>query len=295
MRKIYKSLFVAAAFAMLLPSQSMAQHPSADSTWAYGGRIGVSANQAALVNWAAGGENTFGLNLHLDYNAVLTTGDHLWDNRVEFEYGFTNTETGGNKKNSDKIYLSSVYGYKISENLYLSGSLSFRTQFAKGFNYTPTPAVMISNFMSPGYLTAGAGITWTPKSWITATLTPVTYRGIFVFDKELSDAGQFGVSPGSNYKTELGANLKVELQHDIMENVNLFSRVSLFSDYLNDPQNVDVMWDVKVNMKINKWLSANLSTSLIYDHDVKITDSKSLVGPRVQFQELLGVGISIVL
>ena len=44
-------------------------------------------------------------------------------------------------------------------------------------------------------------------------------------------------------------------------------------------------------MKINNWFSTNLTTNLIYDNDVKITQKNGSAGPRVQFKEILGVGL----
>ncbi len=275
----------------LVSTHSYAQHYSADSSWVHGGTAGLAMNQVGQVNWAAGGENTVGLNAHIDYAADMKKGKHLWNNRFEMDYGFTVSETDGNQKNADNIYLSSIYGYKIAKNLYVSGDLGFRTQFAKGFDYKTTPKSFISDFMAPGYLTIGAGLTWTPKSWITATLTPVTYRGIFVTDDTLAATGQYGVDPGKNYKTELGANLKVEVTVPLMENVELYSRLAMFSDYIDQPQNIDILWDVNIKMKINEWLSASVATSLVYDDDVKILDKNNNYGARVQFQEVIGVGL----
>ncbi len=291
MKTIYKSILAVIA-TILLPSQALAQHYNSDSTWIHGGNFGVTANQLSQVNWAAGGENTFGVNVNFDYAADYKADKHLWNTRLELEYGFTNTESDGYKKSSDKIYLSSTYGYEIGKNLYFSGSLSFNTQFTAGYDYKLAERPLISTFMAPGYLTAGIGLTWTPKSWFTATFNPATYRGIFVLDQVLADAGQYGVAPGQQYKTELGANLKLEGKHEIMKNVELFSRLSLFSDYMHEPANVDVNWDLKINLTINEWLSANVGASIIYDHDVMITD-KNGTGPRLQFQELIGVGLRV--
>ncbi|MBK6527486.1 MAG: hypothetical protein IPG07_19180 [Crocinitomicaceae bacterium] len=45
-------------------------------------------------------------------------------------------------------------------------------------------------------------------------------------------------------------------------------------------------------MKVNKFISATISTHLLYDDDVSITDSKGKVGPRTQFKEVIGVGFA---
>ena len=44
-------------------------------------------------------------------------------------------------------------------------------------------------------------------------------------------------------------------------------------------------------MVINKWFSTTLTTNMVYDDDVKITLSDGRKVKRVQFKELLGVGV----
>lgn len=102
---------------------------------------------------------------------------------------------------------------------------------------------------------------------VTAVFTPVTWKGTFVLDDELARSGSFGVKDGNKVLNEMGANLKVELNYDIMKNVNLYSRLNLFTDYMRgkEAKNIDVSWDVQLNMTINKWLSASVSTNLVYD------------------------------
>lgn len=53
----------------------------------------------------------------------------------------------------------------------------------------------------------------------------------------------------------MGGNLKVEVKYEFLKNMTIYSRVDLFSNYLEDPQNVDVRWDVQLNMTVNKWFS----------------------------------------
>ena len=47
-----------------------------------------------------------------------------------------------------------------------------------------------------------------------------------------------------------------------------------------------------ISMKINKFLSATLNTTLKYDNDVKTFDDNGTKhGAKVQFKEILGVGL----
>ena len=55
----------------------------------------------------------------------------------------------------------------------------------------------------------------------------------------------------------------------------------------------DVNWDVLISMKINKFLSATLNTTLKYDNDVKtFEDNGEKRGAKVQFKEILGIGVA---
>ena len=52
-------------------------------------------------------------------------------------------------------------------------------------------------------------------------------------------------------------------------------------------------WDVLINMKINKYLNATPNTTLKYDNDVKtINDEGEKRGAKVQFKDILGIGVA---
>lgn len=264
--------------------------PGTDTTWKRGGNAGINLNQVSLSNWAAGGDNAVGFNLLLNYFINYKKDRHLWNNTLEMEYGLNKTKADGTKKTNDKLYLSSIYGYELRKNLYLSGLLNFQTQFAKGYDYSFDPKVYISRFMSPGYLMIGGGLTWTPKPWFTATLTPATWRGTFVASDILSDQGQFGVTPGEHLFSEFGANLQMEARYEFLKNMSVYSRLAFFTNYLKDPQNIDINWDVQLVMAINQWFATTIGTNMIYDNNTKILQKDGTKGPRLQFKETLNVG-----
>lgn len=288
-----RSLFLC-IWLMTLPGMAVAaNHFNRDSSWIYGGNTSLNLNQVSLSNWASGGENAVGFDVLLNYSADYKKNKHLWQNRLEMAYGLNQTESNGSKKTNDKLYFSSTYGYEMAKSLYLSALLNFNTQFAKGYDYKTEPRTYISRFMSPGYLTTGLGITWNPKAWVTATFSAVSWRGTFVDSRILSDQGAFGVEPGKHLFSEMGGNLKVEMKYEFLKNMTIYSRVDLFSNYEDKPQNVDVRWDVQLNMTVNKWFSANITTNMIYDDDTKILQKDGSKGPRLQFKESLGIGFQV--
>ncbi|MBW2220729.1 MAG: hypothetical protein JRF40_14765, partial [Deltaproteobacteria bacterium] len=150
----------------------------------------------------------------------------------------------------------------------------------------------------PGYFDIGPGITYKPNDWFSVNFSPATAAWIVVSDQALADSGSFGLEPGyvgsdGNYihakkvKTMFGAKVMAVLQKEVAKNITLGTKLELFSDYLDNPQNIDINWQVLVSLKVNSWLNVDLSTELIYDDDVMITDKDGNTGPRTQFKELL--------
>lgn len=262
-----------------------------DSIWTTSGFVGLKFTQVSFSNWASGGNNAVALDIQGNYQADMKKGKHLWKNRLELSYGLNDNKVDGTRKTNDKIYLNTNYGYSISKNLYLSGLLNFQTQFAPGYDYAVNSEVSISDFMAPAYLIVGAGLGWTPNKIFTITFSPVAYRGTFVLNNRLSDEGAYGVTPGEKIFSEFGGNLKIEGKYEFLKNMTLYSRLDLYSAYTHNPENVDVNWDVQLNMTINKWFSTSITTNLVYDDDVKIAKEDGSKGSRVQFKEVFGVGL----
>ena len=97
--------------------------------------------------------------------------------------------------------------------------------------------------------------------------------------------------PGKHLLSSFGANLKGEVKYEFLKNMTVYSRLDLYSDYLHKPQNIDVNWEVQINMAINKWFSTTLTTNMVYDDDIKIVQKDGSKGSRLQFKEVLGVGV----
>ena len=79
----------------------------------------------------------------------------------------------------------------------------------------------------------------------------------------------------------------------MVENVNLSSTLGLFSNYLDNPQNIDVDWKVELDMKINSYLNAKISTHYIYDDNVKTPNADGRLVAQGQFKQMLGVGLAV--
>jgi hypothetical protein len=272
-------------------------------SWKIGGIISLNLTQVSLTNWSAGGENSLSVNGILSLFANLKKGNSTWDNSLDLGYGFLQQGKADARKTDDKIDFTSKYGQKAFKNWYYAGLVNFKSQMTAGYNY-PDDSTKISNFLAPGYLLGSIGMDYKPSEVFTLFISPVTMKMTLVNDQPLADAGAFGVeaaildtagnviTKGENSRAEYGGYLRALLKKDIMKNINLQTKLELFSNYAEESGNIDVNWEILISMKVNKFISATISTQLLYDHDIDIIDSDGKVGPRTQFKEVLGVGLN---
>ena len=273
-----------------------AQETQDTSYWKKSGMVSLSFSQTSLTNWSGGGDNSVSTNALLDLHANYNKGKNSWENSLRTEYGLVKQGDQGVRKSIDKIDFISKYGYKNGGHWFYTALLDFKTQFAKGYNYSNTEGVddvMVSKFMAPAYITFSLGMDYKPNEIFSAYISPLTSKMTYVNDDDLSDAGAFGVDEGDKFRSEFGAFSKLALNKDILENVNLKSTLDLFTNYSENFGNIDVTWELMINMKINSFMTATINTSLVYDDDVDYIDENGdSKGPKVQFKEVIGIGLA---
>lgn len=283
--------------------------------WTRGGLTALNFTQSSFTNWAAGGENALAATALTAFFADYKKGNWVWDSNLEMAYGLLKSGNNKVRKNEDKIDFNSKAGrYAFLKHWYYTGLVSFKSQFDNGYNY-PDDSNVISHFLAPAYIIASLGLDYKTKdNSFSFFVSPITSKTTIVNDQRLADQGAFGVEPavhdtvggayvvvtkGKMIRSEFGGYIKVTFKKDIMKNVNLGTKLELFSNYLKDPQNIDLNWEVLVSMKVNKLITASLSTQMIYDHDIPVPVERNIngvkvkgTGPRLQFKEILAVGIS---
>ncbi|MDP3557998.1 MAG: DUF3078 domain-containing protein [Bacteroidota bacterium] len=280
--------------------------------WKKGGLFSLNLSQASFSDWAGGGQNSINVNSSLYLFANLKKNKNRWDNMLNVGYGiFRQGDKGKFIKSDDKIELNSKYGRNASKDWYYAALLNFKTQMAPGYNY-PNDSNIISNFLAPAYIIAAIGMDYKPNDNFSAFIAPLTSKSTIVNVQDLADAGAFGVTKasydtsgnvikhGEKYRSEFGGYIRLVYKSTLFKDksVTILSNMDLFSNYLHNPQNIDVNWETIIGLKVNKFISATISTTLVYDDDIKLPVDgngdgvKESFGPRLQLKEILAVGFS---
>ena len=249
--------------------------------WTKKGNISLLLNQSAFNNWAAGGIDNIAGNLGLNYDFNYVKGNLTWDNKIIAAYGVTKIEGGNQQKTDDRLELNSLVGKKASGFWYYSLFANFKTQMDSGFDKTTNAKT--THFMSPAYLQVGPGMLWKKSDNLKVNIAPATSRLIIVHDHFTVSGPSFGVEQGETTRFELGASVAAYYKLNLMENVSMENTLNLYSNYLEEAQNVDIDYIMNLVMKINKYLSANLAFQTIYDDNAY---------EGFQTREVFGVGIN---
>jgi hypothetical protein len=293
--------FFHTAHSQVLEAEKTLKTQSTDTTkgWKKGGIVGLNLAQTSLTNWAAGGQNSLATNGLLSIFANFKKGKNAWDNSLDLGYGILKQQGAKFvKKTDDKIDLLSKYGREAFKNFYYAALLNFKTQMDVGYNYpTDTTRIKISNRFAPAYVVGALGIDYKPNAYLSIFAAPFTGKVTIVTDQVLNNEGAFGVDKGKKTKSEFGGYVRMiysknDFKSEFMKNVSFTTKIDLFSNYLKNPQNIVVNWETQIALKINKYISVNFNTQLIYDDKIKIADKKNVSKPRIQFKEILGIGFS---
>ena len=251
--------------------------------WIKKGNISFLFNQSAFNDkWLGGGTSNMAGNFGLNYDFNYKKDKVVWDNKFILAYGLTKIKNQPrNTKTDDRLELNSLWGRKASGNWYYSIFGNFKTQMDSGFNTAHT--TRLSHFFSPAYLQFGPGMLYKPSENFSVNIAPATSRFIFVDGQFTTLGSSFGVKQGDTSRFEFGASVSAYYKFNVMANVSVENRLNLYSNYLDKPQNVDVDYQMNLVMKVNKYISANVSLQAIYD-DNAVT--------AVQVRELFGIGLN---
>lgn len=301
----------------LIALSGMAQNESKKDTsyWQKSGFFGLNASQTQLSNWQGGGQNNISINSIFNFQLQYKRDKHEWLNKLDAQYGVIKLglgKGGSFQKNIDQLFALSKYNINaFSKYWYYVAQVDYRTQFAPGYVYENGKPIgqAVSDYNSPGYIQLALGLDYKPTNYFSATMAPLAGKITMVNRQYLADNGAFGVEKavfdtagrivtrGKKIRTEFGGRLVLKFKKDIVKNVNLDSYLDLFSNYLDKPQNIDVVFNNLITIKVSKYFTANVIVNMIYDDDITIKRYSELYkaddvinGPRLQVISTLAIG-----
>jgi hypothetical protein len=276
------------------------QTPGWKDFWKFSGTVGLKISQTQLVNWAAGGNSNFAgiayANLTLNYKKKKIA----WDTNLDTDFGVLYSSDFTDypwRKANDKINFKTTFGYEISPSTqtnsmwFVAANGTFKSQYMPGYNYPGDGSkVKISDWLSPSYTELSAGVNWKWKELLSVYYSPLAGLITTCTDSILRPA--FGVPVDQKLSASLGMTFSIGVMYDGVKNLKILSTLQLYTPYTDKEQkfgNFNVDWDIMITYQFLKVLNVSLTTNLRYYHKVMFPEAPFR---RVQFQEILGLGVA---
>ena len=108
------------------------------------------------------------------------------------------------------------------------------------------------------------------------------------------------VALGNLYRAanfEFGAQIKADVKVNVNDKFSYSTQLVLFANYLDIKHCPRINWDNRIDWKLAKYFSLTLTTNLIYDDTIMITNEKDIDQfpngkARVQFKESIAFGFT---
>jgi hypothetical protein len=295
--------------------------------WSRKAGIGLDLGQLLNINpYVGSGSNRIGIGGAVNYKANYKKDLLSWNN--DFLFSLSTQRIGSGlvasgsddkipfEKALDLFTINSNLAYKTGEasKWAYSFDMGLRSQLLGSYIDSASGKIylkeihagvyntsLVSQLFSPALVTLAPGMKYTEGSKFYAFLSPVAGQILFIADQDIANLGVHGTKLKDGSSTEyetskfaFGALAKAGYTNTYFKKLNYGTELSLFSDYLDHPQNIDVVWTNAFGVELFKGFNIGLRADLYYDDDKtnNITDGNapggvSGTGKRINFIEQL--------
>ncbi|MBB4079604.1 hypothetical protein GGR28_002229 [Lewinella aquimaris] len=300
--------------------------------WNRGAGVGFDFAQLLQINPKQGaGQNRLGLGGAFDGFANYKMGRQAWDNTVLWQFAVQRLGAGviaqgatskiPFQKTIDEFRLGSKYGFQIKPDgkLYYSVNGTFLSQLTSTYqfpdlysgnfvsDFIDSGRSPLSKFLSPATVTLSLGIDYKPNDQLSIFYSPLGSKFIIVASDSIASRGVHGNEVSGeptkgiypefqNLDAQIGslAQIKYKVTFGGEDRFGFSSNLGLYSNYLDNPQNVDVDWQNTLSFAFTENLHLNVFLNVFYDDDIRvqITDYNAPngvagLGKRVSITEQL--------
>jgi hypothetical protein len=245
------------------------------------GVTGINASQVSFTNWSQGGENSVTWSVFGDFSVKFVEDSLVVFNHLNAVFGKTKTGDAIFKTNSNEIFLETVFLYRMGWQIDPYFSNTVRSVITKGYDYSKSEPLQISDFFDPGYITQSIGFSYNKVTGFTSRLG-IALQEVFTNRfRSYSDKKETDTKIEA-FKFETGLESVTEAAFEVMENITYSSRLRLFTRFEHIDV-WDVRWDNTLRAKINSIFNVNFTTLLVYEKSQSV---------KTQFREALQLGVS---
>ena len=237
-------------------------------------------------NWYQGGSSSFA-GLGIAKGQINYISDRFtWENTGEWRIGGSTVSADSLHKvntTDDLLRLYSKANIRIVPKLFTSFSAEFETRLLP--TYKSNSMDLKSAPFSPLRFNAAVGIDYKPVKNLSISVSPLSYKVIYVMDTARVTVTEYGLEKGQQVQHNIGSSMRVEYTWKPVREVALETKFYLYTNYYH----VELDLEVNCDFIINRFMSARLMLHPRYDTSVIMAGDTHA---KIQFRELLSVGFA---
>ncbi len=281
------------------------------ASWVYGTGMGIDMRSLLLINPRVGaGKSQIGFGTLIGGLAKYNKDRWTWNNTGSIQLAAQKVGLGSEEpwqKNMDILRIGSKLSYDFQNPKWSSAVdmtfQSFVLPTYRGSYLKPQSEgdQLTATFFSPAFLNFSPGIGYKPNQNYSFLVAPFSFKGIFILNQRVADLNIYGTKPILNEEGEIIHHSKTDLRFGFFlrsgytntfleDNLQVNTTLDLFSNYLRNPQNLDVLWKSNISYRLWQNLFLQLTTELFYDNNVLVQiDRDGTLGLRTSFTSALYV------
>jgi hypothetical protein len=286
--------------AILAKDSTPKKADSIPNYWTHKAVIGINLGELLDINpYVGAGTSRIGIGGGLNYKTNYKKNLFSWTNEFILDLsvqrlGSGLITAGSNEKIPFEKALD-ILSYNSNVSLamkpklpwFYSFEFEFRSQLLASYLDSATEKIYlkelkvgtyntkeVSRLFSPALLVFGPGVKYAKDKMFYAFITPLSLKFLIIGDQNIANLGIHGthLKKGSKteyetFKTGLDAELKTGYANTFYKKLNLNTELALFSDYLDHPENIDVVWKNSFGVEIVQGINLILKCDLYYDND----------------------------
>ncbi|MES2810141.1 MAG: DUF3078 domain-containing protein [Bacteroidota bacterium] len=253
--------------------------------------VGLNFSQSGFTdNYQSGGTNAIAMRGDFNYRTEYKKAPFSYTMETAFTYGVAKNKGQGSRKTQDRLFFDNKFATQMSKSWYFFGSVTFESQFDKGYIYNNNngPTILISKFLAPGYLTESVGFEFKPVGWFSTRIGTGTARQTFVIDTNLikNQPNNYGVKRGKKVKNDLAFQVVSQIMNKNLDKGNTMfinARYALFIPYEKHIRFITHRVDLTLTARVNRLVNVNITGNFIYD---------KAANNRFQASEGLAMGVA---
>ena len=239
-------------------------------------------------NWYQGGNSNLAFLSILSGQSLYDNLKNIqWENNLEWRAGFNSVEGSALRKiatNDDLIRYTTKFGLKAYGKWYYSISGEASTQIFNNYKNINSKELK-SKLFTPLRVNVSLGMDYKYKKILSLMIAPFSFKYIYAYDTVNVNPNLFGIKKGENKLYEMGSSLRAQFSYPVMQNWQLDSRFTFFSNY----KKVEMDWEIVNVFNFNRFISMRLMLNPRYDNTIILKEGET---SKIQFKQLSSVGLS---